>query len=797
MIPMFDSKPFLILKTIFKKKALWVILLFSFVCEAKTSASVLVVRPLEQIKPLILAKNDKNMNKRRVQTAGKLTKRQRYGRKKSFKPASVSRQRRRVRKSLLLSVSEYERLPRPARLKYIKKIRKAYLWFEFQSGYDKLQGFPERNKQALYFLFPLLIPQAEAADFARKCLVGGVMRNKTASGKCPVYGRRCGGSSRNFKCGVAFNNVCISIQPVSDLSKRCYDQSKNKELNAKGYEKWKEFFDKTVPKYCEQFESGGSKTHHGCQYLTEKLKQFKREAKEPSETDSPLDGKEVTATSSDSKEQGVSEAQTKTEAAAICTECAQDSTDPTFLKLKEVIKAFEFLPVCERTKQVKEEIIQSMTQGRGSVCYYYYYSKKPPVHYGKTKSYSDCIKKYSECENITAADLLEFEALSLSEIKSLKPGDFSGFSNLKHLSIWGDLKELHPDQFKQNTKLESLNLFGNDLTSLHPDQFKHNTKLESLNLLGNDLTSLYPDQFKHNTQLKDLNLRGNRLKQLHPDQFKHNTQLTMLDMGWNLNLTSLHPDQFKHNTQLTTLDMGMNNLRNLHPDQFKHNTKLESLDLGSYLARLHENQFQHNTKLVTLKTGRIRDIPPKLLEPLKELQVLEVTSNSENQLPPDFLDQNRKLRSLTISSNAKLPEKLLSGKPNLQNLSLELDSSAQLSENLLSGKPNLQKFSLKLDTVKELPVNLLKDAPRVTSLNLSSRDLEDISMDFFSGLSNLRYVQLNRYGFSSETAENHFREDLKRKHAQLEEISFYSGAQSYSFGSDGSSCLSRRCNLPE
>ena len=494
-----------------RKELLLVILLFSFVCGAENGISF-----PQQAKPLILAKNDKSLSKRR--------KKKTYKRKKRAK-SSALRKRRIVRKNLLLSVSEYSQLPRPARRRYIRKIRRAYLQFELRAGYDELQTFPERNKQALFLPFSLLISYSEAVDFSKRCLIGGVLRPRTASDKCPVYGRKCNlegetkSSSNNFRCGVAFNNVCVSIKPVKDLSERC-NKSADKILNTEGYEKHKDDFDNIILPYCEN----QTEKTEACNFLKDKLEKikgeitntknppqkllFRRGASQPSATEIP---EQETAVIEDTNLEatnylsGCDNSRIKDQVSGIglITEAGRAIAE-------EVSEAsnLEFLSVCERTEQVKEEIMRAL---------------------GK-----------NNCKNITQENLLEIDTLDLSDknIKVLKLGDFSGLKNLKNLSInQNKLENLSEDIFNDNPNLTILEAIGNSINRLPPGIFQHNLKLSGVSFHGNSLKDLDKDIFRYNPNLESVNFKGNFFLEgnnLPIDIFQYNLNLRSIYLPYNI-----------------------------------------------------------------------------------------------------------------------------------------------------------------------------------------------------------------------------------------------------------------------
>ena len=761
-----------------KKGILGLILLFSLVCGGENETSF-----PQQSKPLILAKNRKNLTKRR--------KHKKYSRRKKRTKSVISLKRRqKVRKNLLLSVHEYKRLSHPIHRMYIKEIRRAYLQFEQRSGYNKLQKFSrKRRKQALLFLSPLLISYSEAAAASSKCLIGGVLRDQTASGECSTSGRSCNGSSDNFKCGGIFSGACVPIQPVKRLSKRCYDYSKDIALSAADYKNWKNLFDNTIQAYCENQK----KAALDCEAFKDRLDQIKEKIKEESN--------DTTEASSIKSKADLTEARgedTKTEATAPCTDCgggngrASDQASQ-FASLQEVGEALKkasatnnlkFLPVCERTKQIKEEIERLLNKS---------------------------------CKDITKDDLLKITSLDLKRkrIKSLKSGDFSGLVNLKELDLssnyidelppelFYDLKELtklalqgafeighhtsnlewksksrrmDKDQFKYNTKLTELNLSFNDLTHLPENLFKHNTQLTELNLSLNDLKSLHKDQFRYNTQLTELDLNASHLDGLHKDQFINNKELTKLDLSLNYNIKSLDKDQFMNNKELTELNLYSIGLDNLDQDQFIHNTKLTELNLSSNdLTHLPENLFKHNTELTKLDLGfafdtghgaALKDIPSKLFHPLKKLTHLEFVVPT-GHLPEDLLKNNTQLENLDIYSydsweRKTIPESLLANATNLEKFTFQSSGHVTLPEKLFEKNTNLTHINLEavnipenllttntkltyisIDDAVNIPENLLTTNTKLKFFDLESRNIKKLPEKLFENNPYLKTVFIN------------------------------------------------------
>ena len=122
------------------------------------------------------------------------------------------------------------------------------------------------------------------------------------------------------------------------------------------------------------------------------------------------------------------------------------------------------MPVCDRTEQVREEILKEA---------------------GKT-----------DCSQITDADLRAIVSLDLEEkwIVTLKYKDFSGLTSLERLDLSHNKLRSFPVEVIGLTSLDTLSLSFNPLIYLQEELFSGLTSLEHISLAGTQLTyELLPD----------------------------------------------------------------------------------------------------------------------------------------------------------------------------------------------------------------------------------------------------------------------------------------------------------------
>ena len=151
------------------------------------------------------------------------------------------------------------------------------------------------------------------------------------------------------------------------------------------------------------------------------------------------------------------------------------------------------LPVCDRTPQVREEIMK------------------------RTRD--------NNCANVTEDELESIRRLSMLEegIDTLKQGDFDELRGLEELVLKGNFLSTLPEDvfWYLRRSLKELNLENNQFTTLEEGTFEHLDSLTDLSLRGNQLTVLQEGVFDDLETLIELDLRDNQLTILSPRVFKN------------------------------------------------------------------------------------------------------------------------------------------------------------------------------------------------------------------------------------------------------------------------------------
>ena len=168
---------------------------------------------------------------------------------------------------------------------------------------------------------------------------------------------------------------------------------------------------------------------------------------------------------------------------------------------KLVVDVVDILPVCDRTPQIRDEIVQRA---------------------GK-----------SACDMVTVDDLIQINQIEVDRqgITSLQPRDFSGLDNLQGLNLLGNsLTVLPSGVFDGLSNLRHLDLGTNDLTAVPSGVFDDLVQVQHLHLNDNALTTLPSGVFNSLRNVLHIDLRNNALTTLPAGIFNNLDSLEYLHL---------------------------------------------------------------------------------------------------------------------------------------------------------------------------------------------------------------------------------------------------------------------------
>ncbi len=422
--------------------------------------------------------------------------------------------------------------------------------------------------------------------------------------------------------------------------------------------------------------------------------------------------------------------------------------------------------------------------------------------------------------------------LRKNAISQIKAQDFINVTEMTHLYLSrNSIEVFHKFALQYNTKLEELDVSYNQLT-FPPPLSGAEQSIVRLDLEENLIGNISADYFTNKTSLEQVFLQKNQLTEISIGKLdslikiyidENNLQvmphlshilpsLKTLYLPEN-NIAFVSHDYFNKTPSLATLNMKYNRLREF-PNLMPINGSLVSLYLGHNNMNISYNNPTMMTKLQTLKlsgnyielslvdvpelnflqftnNGQIKKLTkmPSLLNPLRSLTRLHVTSNWISAISPQYFRNTPGILDLRLSGNdlqnfstanelnltyleihyneltsfscenlkylsvVRLDNNRLTSFPNLTDCAQELTSLEMerndiiydkayseffFSHRNISNTNNIQRFpqmtylSMSENTVKILDSTFYNDFPKLTTINM-----EKCQLTTFPNISNL------------------------------------------------------------
>lgn len=400
-----------------------------------------------------------------------------------------------------------------------------------------------------------------------------------------------------------------------------------------------------------------------------------------------------------------------------------------------------------------------------------------PLSQLRSLDMSYCALKLLSPELLMKSSSLRKLSLKHNYIDELTEPAFQNLWNLTELDISQNLiTNIRPGCFSHLPSLKQLNLSGNRLSSFKGEFFitrrSNGTKLEVLDLSGNDLSYLFPSSFRVHPKLQKLIATQNRFSFFPAELVVGLHHLQIVDLGENM-LKSLEEFDFGKLPRLRTLKLNNNLLDSISETAFHNSTQLQVIDLsGNKLERLGERTFQGlgRLQLLDLSNNLLSELPDSIFERSK-LRMLENINLSDNmfEVPPlktlqrqyFFLNSvnlaRNKLREIPPDDSIMVNIKVLD--LSFNNLTTEsianvLGEPKTVRELNLAGTgishitrletPFLQNLNLSYNEISEIPEKVFERPTLLEVLDLSNNNIASISgTKVWNKLKNLEVIDLS------------------------------------------------------
>ena len=399
------------------------------------------------------------------------------------------------------------------------------------------------------------------------------------------------------------------------------------------------------------------------------------------------------------------------------------------------------LPVCERTPQVREEIMK------------------------RTRD--------NNCTNVTEDELASIRRLIIiaEGLITLQQGDFDELRNLEELVLnENSLRTLPEDVFWYLGGLEELSLRDNQITTLVKDTFEHLDSLTYLTLRGNQLTTLQQGAFDDLEMLIDLDLSDNQLTTLPAGVFEdlssleeltlENNRIAILSRGGFLGLSSLEDLVLEENplhtikagafnglSSLTDLNFNSYLLHTIEAGAFNGLSSLTDLDLGhTQLSTLRQGVFSSllNLENLYLRGNPLHTIEAGAFNGLSSLSYLDLRDAQLNILQQGVFSGLSSLKDLNLDGNPlhTIEAGAFNGLSSLTDLDLDNAQLNTLRQGVFSSLSSLENLDLYGNSLRAIEVGAFNGLSNLISLDLDENQLTTLPVGIFSGFSRLARLDL-------------------------------------------------------
>ncbi|EGC39625.1 hypothetical protein DICPUDRAFT_147550 [Dictyostelium purpureum] len=247
----------------------------------------------------------------------------------------------------------------------------------------------------------------------------------------------------------------------------------------------------------------------------------------------------------------------------------------------------------------------------------------------------------------------------------------------------------------------------------------------------------FDEPFVKNYKIIDLSF--NNISNIPLDSFEKISKLEQLIM-FNNNLTYI-PTTIETLRNLTILDLSHNRLEDTCREMGNLKSLRELYLSNNLLSRFPTTGNLINLKKLVLDNNKISTIPPECVEPLSQLQTLDLSFNKIEGIG-SCIQRLKNLKQLNLSHNELIDiPNSLRHLVKLHSLSLDYNQISVLPDKIVASLPRLAKLTISNNKIKSLPY-AINNLESLIELN-ASNNLMELLPEPICYLGNLKKLNLN------------------------------------------------------
>ncbi|CAG9801720.1 unnamed protein product [Chironomus riparius] len=286
-------------------------------------------------------------------------------------------------------------------------------------------------------------------------------------------------------------------------------------------------------------------------------------------------------------------------------------------------------------------------------------------------------------------ELTIFNPNGMTNINTINGTHLTGYTDVDVVEIFPTTDSYSPvipskicEKFENLLRVLFTSIGINKITK---DSFKSCTKIQQLNLDGNNISSIDVDSFAQNSHLQLLILSKNKISNMPENLFSAQQEIHTLNLGTNY-IETLPNDIFKPLKNLRNLFMFFNKIKILKTEWFSNLGNLQYLELYlNEIETLPVNVFSDlkNLTYITLSYNKIEIINSESFGYLKELKNVDFAHNQISAFDERFID-NTIVMTLTMNINVCIDKEIYDDSPTREFMRIDLAKCFENFERIMA-----------------------------------------------------------------------------------------------------------------